>query len=784
VAKGKSNTNLNLIRYTIKLRWFFWASGFLFGLFLLALWLVPLPARLQPDYSVSMYSHHGVLLRPYLAEGDMWRFPVVLTSLPSFVIPALLAREDKRFYQHIGVDPIAIIRAMGQNMASGHVVSGGSTITMQLARLLSPRPRTLVAKIIEAFRAIQLECFLTKNDILRLYLSYAPYGGNIEGISAASYVYFNHDVADISLGEMAILLLLPQSPSRWHRYHAQDWRDARAQLLIGLYNAGVITEQQQRSANAAPIPRVRHAMPKISPHMMDYIKTQSNDQNIRTSIAIATQRLVDRIVARIQPSYQARGVHNVSLLVVENDTRAIRAAVGNFNYLQQQYGQSFATFTIPRSPGSTLKPFLYAMAIEQGKILPQTLLMDVPTHFSDYSPRNFTGQFSGLVTAENALSQSLNIPFVRLLQQVGLDYFIQNLELGGGWLIPHKQRLGLSMIIGGIELTPLQMIQLYVNLAHGGTTAPLQLFNHAHAQHNQETPWLSAGAVSLLDQALSKRDRPDFPIRKDFSRIPSSIRWKTGTSQGWRDAWSIGYNNRYTVLVWFGNVDQAPSPFLTGSTAAAPVMFEVLEALAQQKIQPTRTQTTLPSLEPIQVCAFSGDPPSTSCAKTRTVLGVKDHPLQGSCRFHQQVLIDRVSHLRVMKGCDTAGQSVMTKVLNLPPLVRHWYGEQQGGILMMPPFSPACTMQSIQKGSLYIRYPQDGAVFMLLPSFGRDDVIVPLNIESSTGLDQSVCFLNGQQFTTLPPWILTLAAGSYTLFCSNAQGGSDEVSFRVEAVYR
>ncbi|MBL4653718.1 MAG: transglycosylase domain-containing protein [Flavobacteriales bacterium] len=309
--------------------------------FVLALWLVPLPKRVAVDYSVMVYSRDGVLLRPYLAEGDVWRFPVDIDSLPDFVIPALLAREDKRFYQHIGIDPIAIGRALLQNIQSQRVISGGSTITMQLVRLLEPRPRTLWSKLIETFRAIQLETYLSKDDILRLYLAYAPYGGNIEGIHAASYVYFGHAVSEITAGEMAMLLLLPQAPSRWHAFDEQQWRSARARVLDELVDKHIITYKQKRLGLHESVPQHRLAMPMLAPHYTDFLKKKDQEHQIQSSLAIDVQRMVEQMVARIYPKYQELGIHNVSILVADNKSREVRAAIGNFKYLS---GKKWAKF--------------------------------------------------------------------------------------------------------------------------------------------------------------------------------------------------------------------------------------------------------------------------------------------------------------------------------------------------------------------------------------------------------------------------------------------------------
>jgi len=751
-------------------------------LMLAALWLVPLPAKVVPEYATAVYSQEGVLLRAYMAPGDIWRFPVNPEALPSFMLPALLAREDKRFYDHHGVDLTAIGRAFLQNLSSGHVVSGGSTITMQLARLLEPRPRTLFSKLIEVFRSLQLELHFSKSEILRLYLTYAPYGGNIEGIAAAAHAYFGHRPSEITPGEAALLLLLPQSPSRWERYSAQSWRQSRARVLDELIAKGVLTQAKASEGKLEPVPQQRRPMPMLAPHFADALRARYVDKpEINASLSVDIQRLLERTVARIRDRYASLGVHNVSLIVVDNESRKLRGVVGNFDYLQRAHGQSIASFDVPRSPGSTMKPFLYALALERGMILPETLLLDVPTSYAGYKPGNFSGSYLGLVRAEEALSQSLNVPFVRLLHRVGVEHFMSYVEEGASWQFDRSRGLGLSMIIGGVELTPMQIVELYVNLANHGRRGPL--LELADGRPGDEAEWFSPGAVTLLEQAMSRRDRPDFPERSDLAQVPSDIRWKTGTSQGRRDAWSIGYNRRYTVLAWFGNLDQSPSQFLTGATAAAPVMFDILEAL-EPRHGNDAVPVTAEGLREVEVCAFSGDPPSANCPLLRKTMALANSPVSGSCRFHRKVLVDKKSHLRVLKGCDEGMQTSFETVVQLPPMVRRWYGAQGGGNLTAPAFHPACRNMMSEHGSLDILAPKSGERLMLLPSFGGDTLVVPLDIESTAAPMETTCILNGRQMEmTGASWpVLRLPPGDYHLFCSSTHGASDEVDFAIDRV--
>jgi penicillin-binding protein 1C len=760
------------------------ASAGLCGLLLVAsFYLVPLPARLEPELSTAVYSTEGVLLRAYLSREDTWRLPVTLAELPRFVVDGLQCIEDQRFWLHPGVDPLAIGRALLQNLAAGTTVSGGSTITMQIVRLLEPRPRTLGSKLLEAWRAFQLEWYLEKTDLLRLYLTYAPYGGNVEGIAAASQVYFGHTPSRLTPAEAAFLYLLPQAPGRWQRFTPDMWRRARQRILKRLAACGVLSPEEVRQAHRAPLPSRRLGFPLHAGHAADYVRAQAPEQTaFRTTIAADVQRFLEDLVRRKRRAFATNGIHNIAVIVVENATRAIRGLVGNFDYTDDEHGQNIAAFTVPRSPGSTLKPLLYALALDRAVLLPETLLLDVPSRFGQYTPGNFTGTYSGLVAAEQALSQSLNVPFVRLLQRLGVDHFLSFLELGGVRIATPRIDLGLSLIVGGIEIAPLELVELYVHLANGGRRGKLRLLETGRRQP-AEAPWLSPGAVYLTGLALAKRDRPDFPQRKRLASTPPDVRWKTGTSQGRRDAWSIGYTEQYTVLVWLGNLDYQPSPQLIGARSAAPLMFEILEALQTQTPSGMPLVTSpFADLQEVEVCAFSGDRASPFCPLTRHTWGVRGHIPAYTCRFHKRILRDMASGLRVVRRCDQGLRTELANVLDLPASVLHWMRTTLHDQTLLPPFHPQCKQLPVTGGTLRIRSPVDGSRYVLLPSFGQRRLHLRLDLQHSGSAEQVRCILNGAQLRSgrqdFGP-VLSLGRGTYHLFCSNLDGASDESHFEV-----
>jgi penicillin-binding protein 1C len=530
---------------------------------------------------------------------------------------------------------------------------------------------------------------------------------------------------------------------------------------------------------------VRQPFPLHAAHLADYLRQQyPMHAQLRTTITMDVQRLLEQLVRRQRRTLAAQGIQNIAILVVENATRAVRGVIGNFDYLGTEHGQNIAAFTVPRSPGSTLKPLLYAFALDQAVMLPETVLLDVPTRFAHYTPENFSGTYGGLVAAETALAQSLNVPFVHLLHDVGLDRFLSFLELGGFRMATDRREFGLSMIIGGIEVTPLELVKLYVNLANSGRRGELRWLASADTPASQAA-WLSPEAVHLMSRALAKRDRPDFPQRKAVAVAAPEIRWKTGTSQGRRDAWSAGYDDRFTVLVWLGNLDRTSSPALTGADSAAPVMFEILEALRTRASAPRHGAThAMPGLVEVEVCAFSGDQAAPFCPLTKKVWGIRDRLPMHTCRFHKQILRDQDSGLRVMRGCDQGLRTELTSVLDLPAGVLQWMRATWRDHTLLPAFHPRCTSIPVQGGVLNIRSPVHGGYYLLLPSFGQQMMHLPLDLHVSGSTADISCILNGQQlrFAHLEfgP-VLELRHGRYELFCSNMDGASDAVHVQVAA---
>lgn len=706
-----------------------------------ALWLVlvalvyavPLPAR-TTDWSITVEYRDGRPAHVFLSRDEKWRLPVTLDRVDPAYVAALIALEDKRFYSHTGVDPVAIVRAAWTDLRAMRRVSGGSTITMQLARLLEPRPRTIRSKLVEMFRAMQLDARLSKREILELYLSRTPYGRNLEGIESAAWSYFGHGAQHLSPLEIATLLAVPQGPARYaptpaNRERLRARRDAILDKLIaaGVFSGADARDALAEAAVAEPPTKMRR-MVRDAPHAAVWLRDRAPGQiRIRSTLDPGVQALAEKVAALHAPELARKRIYNGAIVVVDHRTREVVAIVGNLDFTDFKHGGQIAMFDRARSPGSTLKPLLYSLAIDRGLALPEYLVADVPVEYGTYRPHNFDGDHMGLVTLREALSRSLNIPFVDLLQRFGVEPFIAELQRSGVSVARAKHgEYGLSLIAGGIEMTPLEVASLYATLAQDGVYKPLRFF--AGDRPAPEQRIYGAAAAWLTRETLALRDRPDFPRRRQLRGVPQEIHWKTGTSFGYRDAWSVGSGPAYTALVWAGNVDQRASFELVGSEAAGPLLFDVLEGLAD------RTRKAVPPSPPtelteIEVCAYSGHIPGPACTH-RTVARASLHAVPTEpCPYHQL--------------CRAEGREPESYVA-LPSAVTAWLVGRHRAV---PPVPQACAGTG-DLGAPIIMTPSEGQVITLLPGVPEKNQVVALS--ASTRASTVSWFVDGEHVGTVP----------------------------------
>jgi penicillin-binding protein 1C len=538
-----------------------------------AAWVVslgPLPLARARQVSTTIVDRNGKLLRAYAMADGRWRLPVdARTGVDPGYLKLLLAYEDRRFRVHGGVDPLALGRAAFQLATRGHIVSGGSTITMQLARLMEPRrERSVYAKLHQIVRAIEIERQLTKDQILDLYLALAPFGGNLEGVRAASIAYFGKEPKRLSLAEAALLTALPQSPeTRRLDRHPDAARAARDRVLDRMVEEGEIKQEDAAQAKSVPIPGLRKRMPILAPHSADQaIATVKDTPVIRLTLDAGMQKAfealaLDRAIA-LGPNI------SIGIIAVDNESGDVLARVGSPDYFDDKRAGQVDMTRAVRSPGSTLKPFIYGLAFEDGFVHPESLIDDRPIRFGTYAPENFDLTFQGTVAVRRALQMSLNVPAIALLDRVGASRLASRLKQAGTNLVlPKDEAPGLAMGLGGVGVTLQDLVQLYSGLARLGSVHPLREIVSANAEARESLRLMDQVAAWQVGNVLIGTPPPE-------NGVHNRIAFKTGTSYGYRDAWSVGFDGRITIGVWVGRPDGGPVQGLVGRTAAAPILFD------------------------------------------------------------------------------------------------------------------------------------------------------------------------------------------------------------------
>jgi penicillin-binding protein 1C len=546
----------------------------------LVTWIIslgPLPLREAKALSTTIVDRNGKLLRAYAMADGRWRLPVdAKKDVDPTYLKLLFGYEDQRFYKHRGVDPLALGRAALQLVTSGHIVSGGSTITMQLARLIEPRQhRSLHAKLRQIVRAIEIERQMSKDEILDLYLALAPYGGNLEGIRAASIAYFGKEPKRLSLAEAALLVALPQSPEtrRLDRY-PDAARKGRDRVLDRMVSEHVLSEEDAAQAKAQPVPRLRKPMPILAPHAADQAAAAAKDASVIQLTLDANLQKVLEPLARDRAIALGPNI-SVGIIVVDNASGDVLAHVGSADYFDERRAGQVDMTRAVRSPGSTLKPFIYGLAFEDGFVHPESLIEDRPVRFGSYAPENFDMTYQGTVPVRKALQLSLNVPAIVLLDRVGASRLSARLKQAGANLaLPKDEAPGLAMGLGGVGITLQDLALLYAGLPRLGTTRPLREII-SKGQAKGEIKDDQRETLRLMDQVAAWQVGNVLlgtPPPENAAR--NRIAFKTGTSYGYRDAWSVGFDGRMTIGVWVGRPDGAPVPGLIGRVAAAPILFD------------------------------------------------------------------------------------------------------------------------------------------------------------------------------------------------------------------
>lgn len=702
----------------------------------IAVMSVVVPRKLFPDiYSTTVYSSDGELLGARIAPDGQWRFPPA-DSLPDRFVKCLVTYEDKRFFRHPGVDIAAIGRAVRLNMRSGEVVSGGSTITMQLARLArGNRSRTIWQKGVEAMWAMHLELRYSKDEILSLYSSHAPFGGNVVGLETASWRYFGRPAEDLSWAESAMLAVLPNSPALIHPGRNREALKAKRDgLLLRLRENDTIDEIQFELALMEPLPEAPLPLPGDALHLTERMASAYPGTEIRTSVDHRLQRRTQEIVDRHAIISAGNHIYNMAAIVADIETGEVLAYAGNVSFPgDAARGNSVDVITSARSTGSILKPFLYAGMLNDGMILPSTLVSDVPLNINGFAPHNYNKRFYGAVPAHRAIERSLNVPLVRMLARYNTGRFMELLKQQGMTTLRFSEdHYGAAIILGGAEGSLWDIAGMYASMARvlshfqnysgrydPSDIHPLTLYPSpvkepvvsVTDERLTDSPLLSAASIWFAFDAMTALGRPE--EESDWQQFESMKRvaWKTGTSYGGRDAWAVGVTPRYVVGVWAGNASGEGRPGLTGVGNAAPVLFDIFSML------PGGGWFGMPydEMERAAICRSSGHRASEMCEKVDTLYipaaGI-DTPV---CPYHKTVHLSADGRYRVNSSCYPVADIVTRGWFVLPPAQEYYYRMYNMDYRPLPPYKPGCRQPAGR--SIDVIYPENGAVLHLPRGF-------------------------------------------------------------------
>ncbi len=673
-------------------RWLWGGGKILLGCFLLFFclnWAYPL--KVEVPYSQVVLDQEGNIVHTFLTKDDKWRIKAELHEIIPTLKTTLIHKEDKYFYYHFGINPFAMARAFFNNLLALRTTSGASTITMQVARLLEPKARTYTHKFWEIFRAFQLEWKYSKEEILQLYFNLVPYGGNIEGIKSASLLYFGKMPQKLSLAEIVSLTIIPNRPTSLVIGQNNAFiEQARNQWLDRFAQEGVFPKTAIRNAKAEILTAHRQAAPQKVPHLALWLRKNFPDKEVlHSNLVLEKQEKVQQITQNYVRRLKYLNIYNAAVLVVNNKTHAVEVYVGSQNFDDKTNNGEVDGIQAIRSPGSTLKPLAYGLAFDKGLMTPKMVLADVPMDFGGFEPENFSKDFLGKVTAEDALARSLNIPAVRILQALGLPTFLKALQKAGFKQISKDQKkLGLSVVLGGCGVTLENLVGLYASFANQGKYQFPQYLKDSTSTA-QKTTLLSKAATYLLTEILTKAQRPDMPNAfENTLRIPK-VAWKTGTSFGRRDAWSIGFNAHYTVGVWVGNFTGEGVNTLVGGEVATPLLFEIFNTLDYNS--PKAWFRAPKELQVRWVCAETGLVPNHFC-KNQVI--DKYLPLispSQSCDHLKEVFVSEDRKISYCLTCLPREGYQKEYYPNLSADLSAFYEVSNTAYKRIPPHNPACT---------------------------------------------------------------------------------------------
>ncbi|WP_442846998.1 penicillin-binding protein 1C [Leeuwenhoekiella sp. H156] len=752
----------------------------------LLLWYFSLPKPLFKNPTATVVtSKEGHLLGARIADDGQWRFPAG-DSVPFRFKTAILQFEDAWFYRHPGFNPVSMTKALWSNLTSENR-RGGSTLTQQVIRLSRENPkRTYLEKLLETLMATRLEAGYSKDEILSLYASHAPFGGNVVGLESASWRYFGIPASQLSWGQAAALAVLPNAPALVFPGRNEGvFKAKRDRLLLKLKTENIIDETTYNLALAEVLPGAPQELPDLAPHFTERMVQEHPGENVKSSLDLNLQNRLNDIAVEAYYRLSQNQIHNLSILVLDVKTRKVLGYMGNAP-TTREHASYVDLVSARRSTGSTLKPFLYSAMLGSGELLPHELVADVPTTINGYNPQNFDKTHNGAVPASQALAQSLNVPAVNLLRSHGLKRFYNNLrKLGFKDINRPADHYGLSLILGGAESNLWDLTNAYAGMA-----ATLNFFNDSSSEYpahafdepvylkntaydlgeKQPLPELyDAGAIYQTLQTLREVNRPEGSENWEFFSDAQPLAWKTGTSYGFKDAWAVGVTPQYAIGVWVGNADGEGRPGITGIQAAAPILFEVLDLL------PASGWFKMPfdELVEAEMCPQSGKLGGLYCPETQLQWIPKKGTRTEACSFHRQIFLNAERTHQVNAECYPLGQIVSQSWFSLPPLWEYYYAPLHPEYQSLPDYLPGCFRES-EKTMEFI-YPKAGEAILIPKDFEgekQETVFKLAHRDTDTTIYWYLDALYLGSTTTFHELSLVLKPGDYLLSATDRAGNS------------
>lgn len=773
--------------------WLFRANNKYFIIFLLiafyyagiylSLCIFPLPAeKLENDYSQVYLDKDGGLLRISLSKESKYRVKLKLDDISGYIKKGFIIYEDKYFYYHGGINPVSAVRAFYNNTKYGRKTAGASTITMQIAKIMehNNRKRSFILKIAEAFRALQLEARYSKKELFEIYLNTVPMGGNIEGVGAASYLYFGKPAKDLSFGQSALLISIPKSPSLNRPDICGSLsKTARACVLDRIYKDMNINENGKEHAKLETVPKTRFVNPFTAPNLVLRTRRINSNTLKNTTIDLSLQKYCENIMKTNINKLKKHGVYNGAMIIVDNNSMNVTAYVGSVNFNDKDNSGQINGAYVKRSPGSLLKPFLYARGVEKGLITPKKIIFDIERNYDGYAPANYLRKYLGCVTALDSLVWSLNVPAVNLefdLKKEGLYGFLKDTRLLN--IESQNNNPGLSLVLGSYAFSLEDMVKLYACLANKGVFRELKFLREDFPNTGKRI--LSEEACFLISDMLSQTERPDLPQCWEFTSNRGKVAFKTGTSFGLKDAWCIGYNPDYTIGVWFGNMNCKGSPSLTGFKTSAPVVVEAFNYLTRYKDSWYKKPA---GIEIRDVCAISGEPSGIFCKKILNDYFIPGVSAVKVCSVHKSVKISKKDNFEVCGECMNGRLNDYTeKIYEVrPPDISTYLRKNGNTNLAIPPHNPLCSAIDRDK-NLRIKSPLKNGHYVICKALPSEKQKIALKAECNTNSEEIYWKVDDILFAKGSPdkiFFINPDPGIHTVTVMNLKGQIDTVTIKI-----